>query len=445
MEYYAVLLPLALILLLSKTVGIGLQRLGVPQVIGMILSGILVGLIGFIPNQSVLSTTSLEGLSFLAKIGVVIIMFSAGLDTDLKKVKQTGVSAIVITALGVAVPLVFGFVGACAYLGFDNLHGEKLYSALFYGVILTATSVSVTVATLKELGKLDSPIGTAIISAAIIDDIIGIILLSLIIGIGGSASAQQTDPVWLVLVKTVAFFALAIGLGLLVRWLFGKLAFHHHHYRRLAIYAFALCFFYAYAAEHWFGVADITGAFVAGLVLSGLQDSSYIDRKADISTYMIFGPVFFANIGIETMMQVVKGEFSMDWKFALFGVGYVALGLLGKFVGCSVGAKLCRFDTKDSLRAGIGMMCRAEVVLICTQKGINAGLVDSAIMPFVLAIILISSFVTPILLKASYRHEFVPQEPLDLPDEATENTAADVTPCGDTGAGAVAAGDDRAQ
>ncbi|MBO4534685.1 MAG: cation:proton antiporter [Clostridia bacterium] len=413
MEYYTLLLPLALILLLSKSVGVGFRKVGVPQVIGMILAGLVVGCIGFIPKQQVLTQPVLEGLSFLAKIGVVIIMFSAGLDTDLAKVKQTGGAAVVITVLGVVVPMGLGFAVAGAFLGFNNI-----LSCLFYGVILTATSVSVTVACLKELGKLDSKVGTAIISAAIIDDIIGIVLLSLITGLSGSG--EGGDPVWLVLVKTVGFFAAAIGVGFVIRWLFKRLGFHHHHFRRIAIFAFALCFFYAYAAERWFGVADITGAYIAGIMLSGLSDTDYIDRKADISTYLLFGPVFFANIGVTTMMQIVGGDFHVDGTFIAFGVVFVVVGLLGKLIGCGVGAKLCRFDWKDSLRVGLGMMVRAEVVLICTQKGIQAGLVDSAIMPFVLAIILVSSFVTPLLLKLTYRKEYIPQEPADLPETTGE-------------------------
>ena len=427
MEYYSLLLPLALILVLSKTAGVLLNKIGIPQVIGMIAAGILVGLIGFIPHQTILTPAVEEGLSFLAKIGVVIIMFSAGLDTDLNKVKQTGPAAIVITVLGVVVPLGAGFAVAGAFLGFANV-----YQCLFYGVILTATSVSVTVATLKELGKLDSKVGTAIISAAIIDDVIGIALLSLIVGLNGAGSGvglgligrimsaagttvAASSEIWIVLANIVLFFAVGIGVGLGFRFLFKRLALHHHHFRRIAIYAFALCFLYAYAAEAWFGVADITGAFLAGLLLSGLRESSYIDRKADISTYMIFGPVFFANIGIVTMMQIVRGEFEMSPLFIWFGVAFVAIGLLGKLIGCGVGAKLCRYSFSDSFRVGLGMMARAEVVLICTQKGVQSGLVSPSITPFVLAIILISSLLTPLLLKVTYRHERIPHEPADLP------------------------------
>ncbi|NCA92503.1 cation:proton antiporter, partial [bacterium] len=145
MEYYTILLPLALILLLSKSLGIFSKKIGIPQVIGMLLAGILIGLIKLIPNQTVLSPSVLEGLSFIAKIGVVLIMFSAGLETNIKQIKATGAASVVITMFGVILPIGLGFIVATLFNGgFSNMSHEKLLSNLFYGVILTATSVSVT-------------------------------------------------------------------------------------------------------------------------------------------------------------------------------------------------------------------------------------------------------------------------------------------------------------
>lgn len=167
-EAFEVLLPLALILFLSKLLSIGCKKIGLPQVVGMLLTGIVLGFITLIPNQPIFNSTAMEGINFIAEIGVILIMFSAGIETDLKQIKATGVSALVITLLGVLVPILFGF-GVAGILpgGFGK---EYLIRNIFYGVILTATSVSVTVATLKELGKLNSKIGTAIVSAAILDE-----------------------------------------------------------------------------------------------------------------------------------------------------------------------------------------------------------------------------------------------------------------------------------
>lgn len=422
MAYIDLLLVIALVLGLSKAIGVILEKLGIPQVIGMILAGLVVGALWFVPTQSVLTPFTMDGLGFFAKIGVVLLMFSAGIGTDLTRLKQTGVAAVVITLFGVAVPLGLGYVIAGAFFGFD-----QVYSCLFYGVILTATSVSVTVAALKELGKLDSPIGTAIISAAILDDIIGVVLLSLISGLAGAegegsamvtqafASAFGVSPhaTWLVALVMLLFFGVVAAFGIPLRRWFAALCRRSPHCRRLPVAAFALAFLLAWVAEQCFGVADITGAFLAGLLLSGLSQSEYIGKKADICTYMMFGPLFFANIGLTTMQQAALGNFVISPYFWGFGVCFVLVGLASKFVGCGVGAKICKFSTKDSIRAGVGMMVRAEVILICAQRGLKTGLIDSAIMPFVLAIVLFGSIITPLVLKLTYHVHELPRHPVD--------------------------------
>lgn len=413
MNYYEVLLPMALILFASKVLGLGCKKIGLPQVVGMIVTGVLLGLLRYIPNQSVLSETALEGLGFIAKIGVILIMCSAGLETDLSVLKTSGVKALIITALGVIVPMGLGF--AVAYAFFPN---AGIYSQLFYGVILTATSVSVTVATLKELGKLNSPIGTVIVSAAILDDIIGIVILSLLSGLA-TGKNESSDvlgkafaPIFQggmsavgVIIKVVLFFIAIIILGIILHLVFKKLEIKFHNHRRVAIFAFALCFLLAFLAEKVFGIADITGAFFAGLMISGLSDTDYVDRKIDQSCYLIFAPIFFANIGINCDFSGITGT------FALFGICYIVVALLGKFIGCASGALMCKSNMRDSVRAGIGMMARAEVVLVCTQKGVDYGLVDKAVYPFIIILIIVSSFIVPILLKFTYRKGLIPIEP----------------------------------
>lgn len=397
MEYYKILLPLALILLISKSLGIFGRKLGIPQVIGMLLAGVLIGFIKYIPNQGILTQSVLDGLSFIAKIGVVLIMFSAGLETNIKQIKETGAASLVITLFGVVTPMGLGFIVAALFNGgFVDMSREQLLTNIFYGVILTATSVSITVTALKEMGKLNTKVGASIISAAIIDDIIGIIVLSVVIGMKDTGSAGE---VLKVLLMTILFFVAALSVGLLVRLAFKWLDKKWPHNRRVPIFSLAVCFFFAYAAEHWFGVADITGSYIAGLLLSSIHSKEYIDRKIDINCYMVFGPVFFANIGLNSTLTGISAN--MLW----FGLAYVGVAILGKLVGCGVGAYICKFNFKDSLRVGLGMMVRAEVVLVCTQKGVENGLVDSAIMPFVLLLILLTSFMTPLLLRLTYRNE----------------------------------------
>lgn len=393
-ETYEILLPLALILLLGKLFSLLGKKLGLPQVVGMLVAGILIGLIKLIPDQTVFAEDTLKGLSFLAKIGVILIMFSAGIETDLKQFKTCGLSSIVITVLGVVFPMGLGFIIATAFNGgFDHV-GEYVLQNLFYGTILSATSVSITVATLKELGKLNSKVGTSIITAAILDDIIGVILLSLFISLDKGNGASE---VGIVIGKMIGFFAVAIVLGIGLHFAINFIEKRRPHTRRLPIIGFAVCFFFAYAAEKWFGVADITGAYVAGLILSTVREHEYIDRKIEVSNYMIFAPVFFANIGITADFSGITAT------MAGFGIAFMAVGLLGKVLGCGLGSLICKYSFKDSLRIGVGMMVRAEVVIVCTQKGIDNGLVDPAIMPFVLLLVVVSALVAPMLLKLLYK------------------------------------------
>lgn len=428
MEVFEILLPIGLILLLSKILGIGARHIGLPAVIGMLVAGLLMGAVQYIPGVSAdgsvigrfiyaafFSAEMKEVYSILAKIGVVLIMFSAGLGTDIKKIKATGAAAMIITTLGVVVPMLLGFGLAFAFDYFTDISllangpgaaGEvNIISDLFYGAVLTATSVSITVATLKELGKLDTNVGTAIVSAAVIDDILGIIVLSVLSGLDGSGEGEGAVS-WfnpnagLVILKILLFFVAAVAIGLLARKLFRWLEARYPHHRRIPIFSLALAFLYSYAAEKLFGVADITGAYLAGIVLCGMHDSLYDEQKADSLGYLIFTPVFFANIGISSFSF---GAFSGMWL--AFGMLYVLAGLLGKFVGCGAGGLICRFSLSDSAKIGSGMMVRAEVILVCAQTGINLGIVSGNVSTYVCLIIIISSLTVPMLLKMLYARD----------------------------------------
>lgn len=423
----SLLLPLALILLLSKLLQMGCKRVKMPQVVGMLLAGIIIAFIDKIPGINLLNDSARAGIKFLAEIGVVLIMFSAGLGTNLNSIKSSGISAIVVTSLGVIVPMGLGFLVAGLFNGFggtitleDGLTVSKTWSNLFYGVILTATSVSVTVATLKEMHRLNGKAGTIIISAAILDDIIGVIVLSVVLSLSGAGSSGEntlgslmcSNDVVAVFLNVLFFFIFTIAIGVGIHYLFKYLNKKKPHTRRLPIFGLAFCFFMAFASEKFFGVADITGAYFAGLALAGIghhinpirdvladDTSDYIERKSDVLSYMIFSPIFFANVGI-------NADFS-DLKATMIGFGccYILAGLLGKVLGCGIGAKITGNHLKDSIRIGIGMMARAEVALICTNKGIDAGLVDSGMSTFIVIMIIVSSFVTPLILKLTYKNE----------------------------------------
>ncbi len=423
----SLLLPLALILLLSKLLQMGCKKIKMPQVVGMLLAGIIIAFVDKIPGLNLLDDSARAGIKFLGEIGVVLIMFSAGLGTNLNSIKSSGVSAIVVTSLGVIVPMGLGFLVAGLFNGFggtitleDGLTVSKTWSNLFYGVILTATSVSVTVATLKEMHRLNGKAGTIIISAAILDDIIGVIVLSVVLSLSGAGSSGEntlgslmcSNDVVAVFLNVLFFFIFTIVIGVGIHYLFKYLNKKKPHTRRLPIFGLAFCFFMAFASEKFFGVADITGAYFAGLALAGIghhinpirdvladDTSDYIERKSDVLSYMIFSPIFFANVGINADFSGLKAT------MIGFGCCYILAGLLGKVLGCGIGAKITGNHLKDSIRIGIGMMARAEVALICANKGIDAGLVDSGMSTFIVIMIIVSSFVTPLILKLTYKNE----------------------------------------
>ena len=330
-------------------------------------------------------------LTGLAEVGVVLLMFSAGLETNLKELMRTGPVAFLIACCGVFVPLVGGTLLYMGFYGTAPFGSEKFYTALFIGVIMTATSVSITVQSLREMGKLKGKVGTTILSAAIIDDVIGIIVLTFVVGFKNPESNPGK-----VVINTVLFFVMAIVVGIILYKIFKGFDARYPHTRRIPIMSLALCFFFAYAAEHYFGIADITGAYVAGIILCSIQDSAYIEEKMEISSYMIFGPVFFASIGLKTNIDNVNGE------ILLFSLGFVLVALITKIIGCGLMARVCRFSFHDSVKIGVGMMTRGEVALIVAQKGLSVGLLTPVYFTSVILLIIISSIATPIVLKILY-------------------------------------------
>lgn len=393
MEAYSVFKDLAIIIIFAKVFGIIARKCKAPQVVGEIIAGLLIGpsVLGLVQQT--------DFLMEMAEVGVVLLMFSAGLETDLKELMKTGPVAFLIACAGVFVPLVGGTLLYMGFYGTAPWGSEKFYTAVFIGVIMTATSVSITVQSLKEMGKLREKVGTTILSAAIIDDVIGIIVLTFVVGF----KSPESNPGKVVL-STVLFFALALILGWVLYKLFQKLDARYPHTRRIPIISLALCFFFAYAAEKYFGIADITGAYVAGIILCSIKDSEYIERKVDVSSYMIFGPVFFASIGLKTNIDNISGS------ILLFSLGFVVVGLISKIIGCGLMARLCRFKGNDALKIGVGMMTRGEVALIVSQRGLSVGLLEPVYFTSVILLIIVSSISTPIILKVLYSKDKEPEQ-----------------------------------
>ncbi len=399
MDIVSVFRDLAIIFFAAKSGGLLARKLKAPQVVGEIVAGLLIGpsMMGWV-NQS-------DFLSQMAEIGVVMLMFMAGLETNLRDLKKTGLAALLIACAGVFVPLVGGYLLYSCFYGFAPAWSEGFLEAVFIGVIMTATSVSITVEALRELGHLKGKVGTTIVSAAIIDDVIGIIVLTIVIGFKDPSSSTGK-----VLISTVLFFLFCGIIGFLCYKLFKLLDRKYPHQRRIPIYSLVLCFGLAYIAEEYFGIADITGAYMAGIILCSLRDSNYIAEKMDISSYMIFGPVFFASIGLKTTLV------GLSPSLLAFTILFVLVALVCKIIGCGLMAKLCRMNNKDCLKVGVGMMTRGEVALIVSQKGLTAGMMSSVYFTSVILLIIVSSIATPIILKLLYRGE-------NKPDQEIQSTA----------------------
>lgn len=385
MEPYDICKDLAIIIVFAKAFGILARKLKAPQVVGEIIAGLIIGpsILGLVQPT--------DFLVQMAEIGVILLMFSAGLETNLRDLLKTGPLALAIACAGVFIPLVGGTILYSVYYGFEGLGSEAFFRAVFIGTIMTATSVSITVQTLRELGRLKGKVGTTILSAAIIDDVIGIIVLTFVIGLKN----PEAHPAQ-VIINTLLFFACSIVLGFVFYKLFKKADSMFPHTRRIPIMGLALCLFLSYSAEAFFGIADITGAYVAGIILCSCNDSDYIAEKMDINSYMLFGPVFFASIGLKTSLDNVTGD------ILLFSVFFVIVALMTKIIGCGLMARLCRFGWNDSLKIGIGMMTRGEVALIVSQKGLSVGLLTPEYFTCVILLIITSSVVTPIVLKLLY-------------------------------------------
>ena len=383
---YSIFRNLAIIILTAKFFGLVARKCKAPQVVGEIIAGLLIG--PCVLNLVHISDT----ISVFAEIGVVLLMFSTGLGTNLKELIKAGPIATLIACVGVAVPLAGGTLLYSIFYGFAAVGSTEFYKALFIGTIMTATSVSITVAALQEMGHLKSFLGTTIVSAAVIDDVIGIVVLTCVLGAGSGTGTGLGK----VLFNTVLFFATAIGVGLIAHFAMKWLDKRNPHTQRITIVSMAFCFAMAYVAEEYFGIADITGAYIAGIVFCSMDDASYVERRVDISNYVLFAPVFFASIGLKTDIS------GLTPQILLFSVCFVIVALITKVIGCGLAAKICRFNWADSLKVGVGMMTRGEVALIVAQKGLDIGVVDPVYFTAVILLIVVSSVATPLVLKVLF-------------------------------------------
>lgn len=384
MVSYKYLFDIALILLSTKVFGLITKKFSMPQVVGALLAGLILG-----PAMlDILHET--EFIKQLAEIGVIILMFTAGLETDIMELKKTGKASFIIALLGVLIPLISGFILAAIFNPGDFTQDISiLLQNIFIGIILTATSVSITVETLKELGKLNTRAGNAILGAAIIDDILGIVALTII-----TSFADSSVSISVVLHKVVMFFVWAIIAGILFYKFYNKWVNEYHRdMRRFVIIAFVFCLLLSFCAEEFFGVADITGAFIAGLMLSNTSCVHYISSRFEIISYMLLSPIFFASIGIQVDLS------GMSSQLIIFTILLVVMAIASKIIGCGLGAKLCHYSDQEALQVGVGMVSRGEVALIVASKGVAIGLMGTTFFAPVVVMVVVTTILTPILLK----------------------------------------------
>lgn len=384
---YKYLLDIALILLSTKLLGLVTRRFNLPQVVGALLAGVILG-----PSVlNILHETNF--ITRMAELGVIVLMFTAGLESDISKLKSTGKHSFIIALLGVIIPLVGGTIVAYIFNDGSLTTVSELLQNVFIGTILTATSVSITVETLKELGKISEKSANIILGAAVIDDVLGILVLTLV-----SSLADSSINIWIVIIKILGFLAFSLVIGYLLYVFFDKwISKYDIDKRRFVIGAFVICLLLSFLAEEFFGVADITGAFIAGVILSKNKETSYIANRFDIISYMLLSPIFFASIGIN--MTIPK----MSISVVVMTIVLIIVAILTKIIGCGIGAKLCGYSNCEVIQIGIGMISRGEVALIVANKGMKLGIMNSYFLPPIIIMVIITTIITPILLKRAYR------------------------------------------
>ena len=390
MASYHYLLDIALILLGTKAFGLFTRKLRMPAVVGALIAGILLGpaILNWVQPSDLISS--------LSEIGVIVLMFGAGLETSITDLRKAGLKALVIAVLGVLVPLGLGYLVASFY----NVGPQAWIGNLFLGVILTATSVGITVETLKEMGAMKTTSGNAILAAAVIDDVLGIVALTIVSGL-----ADSSVDVGMVLLKIVLFFVFAVIIGIVLHKVFAWWFDHDSRggLQRYSIISFAFALIMAYVSEEFFGVADITGSFVAGLIISGTSQCAYVTKRIGTLSYLLISTVFFASIGLKLEPLNFSGE------VLILILLLCIVALVSKIVGCGLGALLCHYSKSQSMRIGCGMVSRGEVALIVANRGMALGIFPSFFVTPVLLCVVFTTVITPILLKVVYKK--IPNDP----------------------------------
>ncbi len=378
---YGFLVSIAIIIVFTKVLGDITNKFNLTQVVGALFAGIIIGPAGFGLVEEDLFCIS------AAEIGVILLMFTAGLDTSIPQLKANLKACMAIAVCGVVVPLMGGAAAYYFYFTPGATDFTEIMKAVFVGVVLAATSVSITVEALREMGKLETKVGNAILGAAVIDDVLGIIVLTIVMSMKDTSVSLST-----VFIK-IALYCVFMGIIALLCGKFKNLIDGNLKRKRVTTFALAACFVISYLTEVKFGIADITGAYLLGLFLSGHEVKPEICKKIAPMSYLIFSPIFFASVGLKVDINGITG------KLVIFAIILLVVASMTKVVGCGIGAKLCGFNAADSTRIGVGMIARGEVALIVAQKGFAVGLIESEMFAPIVIMIIFTTVCTPLILK----------------------------------------------
>jgi len=372
------LLQLSAILASAAFGGYICRRLNQPAVLGQLVFGIIIG-------PSVLNIVSpTETFVHMSDLGVILLMFIAGLETDLDEMIRSGKSSFIIAIGGVIFPIALGIAAS-------SLFGNPIKEGFFIGVILAATSVSITVETLREIDKLRTKQGMAILGAAVIDDVVGIVLLSLVTSF---VNPEESQSFLIVMAKLIVFFIIAFALGIAIIRLSKKYFITKRTSKNIAVIALIFCLLLGFLAEEM-GVAAITGAYLAGMILSATPFKAKVSYSMQELSYILLTPIFF----VVTGMKVDISHMLYDLPF---GMALLVAAALGKLLGCGVVARFLGFERKESLQIGIGMIPRGEVALIITDIGLKLGVIPKGLFASIIFMILATTILTPPFLKKSF-------------------------------------------
>jgi Kef-type K+ transport system membrane component KefB len=388
------LAAVVILLVAAKLGGYVSIRLGQPSVLGELLVGILLGptvlnMLGAWPLFAGDDHLP-ESLTLFAEIGVILLMFLAGLELDLRDLLRSGRVAALAGSLGVIVPLVSGYATALL-LGVDSTE------AIFIGLALSATSVSISAQTLMEMGVLRSKVGLGLLGAAVFDDILVVLLLSGASVVFGAAGSETS--LGIILLRMILFLGGASAVGVFVVPRLIRLVENLPVSQAVPTAALVICFLFAWASEALGGMAAITGAFMAGLFLARTPYSRPIEHGLSALAYSLFVPIFLVNIGLQANLRAISG---VAWVLA---IALTVVAIISKVLGSGLGALAGGFNRRESLRLGVGMISRGEVGLIVASVALGAELVSQETFSAVVFMVIVATLVTPPLLRLTYRND----------------------------------------